>query len=86
MRARPLVLLTVVSRTLSVIPTLLPVIDVPVVSPNVTPHIWLLEPRVNSSALLAVTVGFVPPVEGRRLVPEGADNPVIVSKIGRAHV
>ena len=50
----------------------------PVVLPKVAPQIWLFEPRVISSALAAVIVGFEPPVAGKRFVPEGALNPVIV--------
>src|SRR6516225_2065637 len=78
--ARPEPLLIVVSRTLSV-PYAVPVLfmQVPVVVPKVAPQIWLFEAMVISLALAAVIVGFVPPVAGRRFIPDGAVNPVIVS-------
>jgi hypothetical protein len=65
--------LRVVSRIFSV-PKPVPLMSAPVVSPNVVPQISLLDPRFNAfvAAAAVVMVGFVPPVGGRRLAPEGA--------------
>ena len=53
----------------------------PVVLPKVTPHIWLFVPRFTAFVLAALVAidGFVPPVAGNRLVPEGAARLVIVN-------
>lgn len=79
LRARPLLPPMVVSASVRV-PKLLPVSAVAptAVTLSVTPRIVLADPKVMLSTA-AVMTGFEPPVEGRRFVPDGVLNPVIVN-------
>ena len=78
--ARP-VPFTVTSRTVSV-PKLVPLMSVPAapVSPTVNPCNPLPVPRVMAIVPTVVIIGSVAlPVAGKRFVPDGAVNPVIVN-------
>src|SRR5207244_2960161 len=82
--ARPLVPPIAVSANVSV-PKLLPVRAVAptAVTLSVTPRTVLPEPNVTLSTAAAM-VGFVPPVEGSRFVPDGALYPLILSNVAPA--